>query len=316
MANELVVHKSNNFIEAQYKLTLDEMRILLLTLGTLNPKEPTREFEFTVAEFAERFNVKESDAYKQVSNAIDKLGGRWAYIEKTDKIHRKVTFLTEQVYFVGEGRFQIILHEKLMPYVSLLQERFTHYNLKFVSNFSGFHAIRFYELMAQYRNAGYREISVEDLKEWLQIPDKYDRYNSFNQRVLTPAVNEINEKSDLKVTFEPVKRGRKIIALKFSIDSKFKLKLPKWSSYKGAFLNTQNPKLSNNACGQYFRDCAKAMDDFYNDVSEIDKDGLKHYWIFCEMTGNRSKFGGVKFFTEQLKEKGYKIVDCELQKLK
>ena len=38
MSNELTVHKANNFVQASYSMTLDEMRILSLTLGVFNPK--------------------------------------------------------------------------------------------------------------------------------------------------------------------------------------------------------------------------------------------------------------------------------------
>ena len=66
-----------------------------------------------------------------------------------------------------------------------------------IGAFTSTHTIRLYELCSQYKTVGRREIKLEDLKDWLQIKDKYPRYNSFNQRVLEPAVLEINAKSDL-----------------------------------------------------------------------------------------------------------------------
>ncbi|MEH8109270.1 replication initiation protein, partial [Gallibacterium anatis] len=222
MAKNLIVVKSNNLVEASYKLTLDEMRILLLTIGKIDPSVENhhRDFEFTVAEFVENFGVDEKIAYQQVQAAVDKLGGRWAVLEDTPKVRRKAIFLTDQTYFKGEGRFQIVLHEKLMPFVSEIKNKFTKYNLEYVAKFSGFHSIRLYEILAQYRLRGWREVSLVELKEWLQISDKYNRYNNFNQRVLNPAINEINEKSDLFVEVEPIKRGRSIVSLKFTIQTK------------------------------------------------------------------------------------------------
>ena len=38
MTNDLTVHKANNFVQASYSMTLDEMRILALTLGVFNFK--------------------------------------------------------------------------------------------------------------------------------------------------------------------------------------------------------------------------------------------------------------------------------------
>lgn len=275
MPKELIVVKSNDFIEASYKLTLDETRVLLLTLGVLDPDKPKRLFEFTVSDFAKRFGIDEKIAYQQVSKAVDKLGGRWAVIEKTKKVERKVTFLTEQAYFQGEGRFQIILHEKLMPYISKLKGRFTKYNLDYVVNFNGFHSIRLYELMAQYRIGGEREISLTDLKDWLQVADKYPRYNNFKQWVIEPSVNEINNKSDLNITYEPIKQGRKIHGLKFTIKAKkqhqttnkIDIKLP----------NRPQVLKGSDAEGKWARECIRVIKKFYQDNKiELQNYRLEH----------------------------------------
>lgn len=219
MAKNAVVVKSNDFVEACYKLTLDEMRVLLLTIGKIDPtvKNHHRDFEFTVAEFAECFGADEKSAYIQVQKAIDRLSGRLVVVEKNDKLQRKVTFLTEQVYFYGEGRFQVILHEKLMPLVSDIKEKFTKYNLGFIAKFNSFHAIRLYEILAQQRRLGFREIELDTLKNWLQVADKYSRWDNFKAKLLEPAITEINGKSDLFVSYETIKKGRTITGLKFLI---------------------------------------------------------------------------------------------------
>lgn len=219
MAKNAVVVKSNDFVEACYKLTLDEMRVLLLTIGKIDPtvKNHHRDFEFTVAEFAECFGADEKSAYIQVQKAIDRLSGRLVVVEKNDKLQRKVTFLTEQVYFYGEGRFQVILHEKLMPLVSDIKEKFTKYNLGFIAKFNSFHAIRLYEILAQQCRLGFREIELDTLKNWLQVADKYSRWDNFKAKLLEPAITEINGKSDLFVSYETIKKGRTITGLKFLI---------------------------------------------------------------------------------------------------
>ena len=39
MTNDLTVHKANNFVQASYSMTLDEMRILAFNFGGFNPKK-------------------------------------------------------------------------------------------------------------------------------------------------------------------------------------------------------------------------------------------------------------------------------------
>lgn len=268
MSKSAVIVKSNDFIEACYKLTLDEMRVLLLTIGKIDPlaENHHRDFEFTVAEFAECFGADEKSAYQQVQKAIDKLSGRLVVIERNEKLQRKVTFLTEQVYFYGEGRFQVILHEKLMPLISDIKEKFTKYNLEFIAKFTSFHAIRLYEILAQHRRYGFREIELETLKNWLQIADKYgNRWDNFKVKLLEPAILEINEKSDLFVSYEPIKRGRKIAGLKFLIsqaqqaieNTQKSAKSDKITPVKirGRLPKRPAVKVGSHEEGQFFRAC-------------------------------------------------------------
>ena len=87
--------------------------------------------------------------------------------------------------------------DEVMPYLTQLKGQFAQYQLKNIAYFNSVHSIRIYELITQYRSVGNREITVDKLKEWLQVADNYPRWNNFKARVLDPAITEINEKSDL-----------------------------------------------------------------------------------------------------------------------
>ena len=57
----------------------------------------------------------------------------------------------------------------------------------------------------------------------------YERFAELNRRVLKPAIKEINEKSDIHLTFLPAKQARKIIGAQFRVIDNPKndqLKLP------------------------------------------------------------------------------------------
>lgn len=326
MVTELTISKANSFVEASYQMTLDEMRVLSLTLGVFDPLNPKQGFEFTVAEFCEHFPDVNSDiAYVQVQKAIAKIAKRDMILRDDHKMFVAVPFVTKRVYFKQEGRFYIEFHNDLMPYIANLKARYTKYELVNIGAFTSTHTIRLYELCSQYKKVGEREIKLNDLKEWLQISDKYPRYNSFNQRVLEPSISEINEKSDLYVTLNPIARGRRIVALKFKIKTKRNLvntepkrpPFPHKNKY-GQFvkLDRQNPKNSSHEYGLYARDCLKILEDFYQKIEDVPNTDLLFYWIF--LTGNasnRSKLGTKKTFVDELKKRGYKIVDCELVKL-
>ena len=327
MSSELTISKANSFVQASYSMTLDEMRVLALTLGVFDPENPTkRDFEFTVSEFCQHFpDVNPDIAYTQVQNAIRKISRRWMTLRDDEYVLDEVVFVTDRTYFKKEGRFRIMFHERLMPYISELHGNYTKYQLVQIGAFTSTHSIRLYELCSQYRKTGWRQTSLDDLKDWLQVTGKYDLYANFRKWVLEPAISEINAKSDLFVDVEPIKRGRSITALKFTIKTKKSAvkneqkrpPFPHKNKY-GQFvkLDRQNPKNSSHEYGLYARDCLKILESFYQKIEDVPNDDLLFYWIFLAgNSSNTSKFGSKKTFSDELKKRGYKIKDCELVKI-
>lgn len=327
MTNDLTVHKANNFVQASYSMTLDEMRILALTLGVFNPKNPSkRGFDFTVADFCKSFpDVNPDIAYTQVRNAVLKISKRWVTLVDNEHELTEVALIHKRSYFKKEGRFYIEFHDELIPYISELHDNYTKYKLINIGALGSTHAIRLYELCSQYRDTGWRQTSVEDIKSWLSISDKYPLFKDFKKRVLTPSINEINAKSDLLVDVEPIKRGRTIVALKFTIKSKksaVKIEqkrpaFPHKNKYgKYVTLNRDDPRTSNHEYGVWAKDCLKILEDFYQKIEDVPNEDLLFYWIFlASNASNKSKLGTKKTFVDELKKRGYKIVKCELVKL-
>lgn len=55
-------------------------------------------------------------------------------------------------------------------------------------------------MLKQFRTTGYRRISVEAFREFMEADDKtYDDYAQLKRRVLLPAVNELVEKNYIKL---------------------------------------------------------------------------------------------------------------------
>ena len=321
MANDLTVVKANSLIEASYRLTLDEMRLLALTIGTMNPKSDQQVFEFSVSEFVNQFPEVNADrAYTQIKSAIERISERWVKTE--DERHvTKFRWVSSQTYFKKEGRFKIALTNEIMPYLTQLKGQFTQYQLNHISGFTSVHTMRFYELLTQYKRVGQRYITIEDLKKWLQLEDKYNLWAELQRWVIKPSLNEINEKSDLFVEYEPIKKGRKVTGIEFRITHEKPVKkrpaFPHKNKYgKFVKLDTQNPKMSNAEYGNYARDCLKILEDFYSSLPDVTTEDLRHYWVFLTSNASfRSKLGKRSDFLNELQNRGYKIVNCELVKV-
>ena len=318
MTNDLTVVKANSLIEASYRLTLDEMRLLALTIGTMNPKSDQQVFEFSVSEFVNQFpDVNVDRAYTQIKSAIERISERWVKTE--DERHvTKFRWVSSQTYFKKEGRFKIALTNEIMPYLTQLKGQFTQYQLNHISGFTSVHTMRFYELLTQYKRVGQRYITIEDLKKWLQLEDKYNLWAELQRWVIKPSLNEINEKSDLFVGYEPIKRGRKIIGVEFNITHEKPVKkrpaFPHKNKY-GNFVkfNAQDPKFSSHEYSVYAKDCLKMLDDFYSDLADVTLEDLVFYAKFLAVNqSHKSKFGKERNIWAELKKRGYKLSQYEL----
>ena len=115
------------------------------------------------------------------------------------------------------GELIIEFPRLLKPYMLQLKDRFTSYTLENVVYLKSSYSIRLYELLKQYLSLRKRRFDVDELKDLLGIVDEYKLYGHFKNMVLNVAKKQINENTDIKIEFEQIKKGRKIISVQFNI---------------------------------------------------------------------------------------------------
>mgnify|MGYP001013529264 len=111
----------------------------------------------------------------------------------------------------------LVFSEAVTPLLSDLKSEFTKYLASDLKGLSSAYAIRIYELIKQYENIGKREIAISDLRFMLCLQDKYPLFGNLQQRIIDPAIREINKNTPMQVTYELRKTGRKFthIELRF-----------------------------------------------------------------------------------------------------
>jgi plasmid replication initiation protein len=301
MANDLVVVKANSLIEASYRLSIDEVRILALTIGSMDPNSNQQVFDFTVADFVREFpEINLDNAYKQIQGAIKRIYERSVKTEDKDRV-TEFRWVSSRTYFKKEGRFRIAMTNEVMPYLTQLKGQFTKYQLRNISSFNSVHSIRIYELITQYRKVGEREITIEELKKWLQVEDKYSAFFDFKKRVLSTAIREINEKSDLLVEVEQIKRGRTVQALKFVILPKQKAENTENLTKSGRPKLPQRPqvKKGTDAEAKWARECIKVLEDWRKTLKER---GEKLSTSDLELLRSYNKITGDWYTVEKITE--------------
>jgi len=226
ITNQLIV-KSNNLIEASYRLTTQEQRIILLVASMMRPEdEDFQEYYIEIQSFMDFIGVSGHSKYKEIKEITKKLRERTIVIKNLqENSETQVGWVSSFKYYNREGYIKIRLDPELIPYFLKLKERFTQYQLKNVIKLKSSYSIRLYELLKQYEKVKERYFELPTLKRILGIkPEEYKLYGDFNRKVLKKAKEELKEKTDLKFSYKEKKDARKVIGIYFFI--KLNLKNP------------------------------------------------------------------------------------------
>lgn len=230
MARDVLVTKSNYLIEASYKLSLNEQRLVLCAIAQLDGRKPLspdkNKITVTALEFAETFDMPLKQAYEAMEMAADRLYERdIRTADPKNKQRERFRWVSSVKYWESEAKVTLGFSVEILPYLTKLHRQFTSYALKQVANLSSAYAIRLYEFLVQFKSTGERYITVEDFRDSLELSDKYPVFADLRRRVIDPSVEMINVSTNLKVTWEPMKTGKAITAMKFSFTEEPQKKL-------------------------------------------------------------------------------------------
>lgn len=222
------VYKANALVEASYRLSLYEQRIILACISQVRRDEPLTDQQFytiSAQQIAEMTGTQLGTAYQNLKAASERLFDRRVTLHEAPNgqggTRVKLTRWVQTVeYRDTEGAVALRFGTDMVPYLSQLTEQFTRYALADVAKMSSAHAIRLYELLAQWRGTGKREVTLEWLREALQLEDRYSNIRDLKRWVITPAIEQINEHSPLWVKWDQRKTGRRVSHLVFTFGEK------------------------------------------------------------------------------------------------
>lgn len=224
----LTIYKDNAVVEAGYRLSLNEQRVVLACIAQVQSKESlliTDKFELSAIDFAKLFSVSNDRAYHALIEVTESLFNRYVIINKPfpdkPKITRLKTRWISSIYYMDDdGKITLTFAQDMLPYLSQLKGQFTKYELKHIGNMTSIYGIRLYELLMQWKSTGKREIEIDWLKKQFEINEQYAAMKDFKKWVIDPAVKDINKHSNYAVSWEQRKTGRKVTHLTFTFYEK------------------------------------------------------------------------------------------------
>jgi len=220
-----LVRKSNDLIAGDSKLTVSELKLFTMVLEQIKTTDSSlRKYYVTAEEFGKKIGMV-ANPYKFLEKVSDKLQGRVIEIPTgLHNVRKKINLFLSVVYQDKKGKLAVEMHPDLEPHILKLKSRFTKYESRFIYKLKSKYVIRFYEYvkaqMGLQRKNEYIviELSIEKLREVLDLGNKFERISSLKDRVITKLGKEINKNTDLKVTIKDIKEGKKIIAFNFTIN--------------------------------------------------------------------------------------------------
>ena len=224
LSNLTIVH-ANQLIDASYCFNLIEMRVLSLASTKIDSrKSKIGEIRIDVSEYDRTYGIKNNRSYGDLRDAVKSIMRKPIKLFDGSKI-RELSWLVMNEYETDDYGSHVLIEfsPKIEPYIFDLKERFTSISFEYAARLNTSFSFRLYQWLkkVQYVDGNKMNGSVEVIfsidwmKSQAQIKGDHSRWGHFHDRVIKPAVEKINTNTDISVIYEPIKSGRKVIAVKF-----------------------------------------------------------------------------------------------------
>ena len=216
------VIQNNSLAMGNYDMTTMEQKLFLVMLSTIKKDDtnvtPTT---FRVVDLADIMQVSSQVLYRDLKRICKSIMSKIVEIKKPDNGWDIFNIISDAEYRNKQGTLTLTINPKAKPYLLQLKELFTSFRLENALIMDGKYAIRIYQQAKSNVYKGEYIINIDEFKKQLTLTqESYKEYSNIKAKVLFPAIKEINEKTDINLTVEEIRVGRKVGALKFKSSNK------------------------------------------------------------------------------------------------
>ena len=227
-AQKELISKQNALVDSKYNLSLYELRIFNSLLSRIGRKETefqeyTIPFKDLIVECNLNRGTASANNYATLKNTIRKLKSR--VIEINDDNNEWAFYSLFETARKEHGKDEVVfkISKELKPYLLELKNKFTQLKIDYLIKLSSIFAVRFYEIATKNLHKHTTHwvfiLEVAEIKTRFGIEDKYKKYANFKARVLDPAMQEINQKTDIHLEYKQIpspRNKRKIEKIEFT----------------------------------------------------------------------------------------------------
>lgn len=202
-----------------FNLSEQQQRVVIYLIGQVSPDdEDSTLYEFSINDFCEVCGIDpySSNRISELMDFIKEISDKGVWIKVNDRSKTVTRWIAKAYIDPNDNTIRIRLDEMMKPFLLQLKEKCAQNELLLMFSFKSKYTMRMYELikttLLQEPEARQREYDLDEFRQ-LMGAETYQTYQTFKTRALVPAIEEINQQSDMMVSYEPVKRGRSVAKL-------------------------------------------------------------------------------------------------------
>lgn len=202
-----VAVRSKAIIEAKYNLSAKENDIVDMILTEIHPDDNKLEYELSVKKYKKFYPIKdEGNIYRKLSEAVKSIEPKRIY---SKEINKKISYawFPKIEYVEDKGIIKVELHKDIKKAMVDFKSCI-YYNLKYSIPLQTDYSKRYYYFCKQFEKTGYLIQTLSELREKIEIGDKYKDYYDFKRFILEPSKIQINEKTDLIIYYNELRKDK------------------------------------------------------------------------------------------------------------
>ena len=224
--NKLTVQKSRPLTALwQSDLTLAEFKIMDAYLARIDSRKPEmRTVQLTKGELEKALGVtriNKADLEQRLKNLYSPID-----LEKGNPKKLKLRALFEEADAEqdenGIWQIQLTCTDAAMKYIFNIERiGYVKYQLRSIASIQSRYTYILFLYLEMNRKFKTWEVGIDELKEILNChtDDLYKEFKMFNQRILKRCQKELHEKTECRFTYEPVRKGRSVAKIRFTLGS-------------------------------------------------------------------------------------------------
>lgn len=226
-----ILIKHNTLVSARYNLTPNECRAFTYLLYKIqrNREDNIREKSCIISqdEFKQIINDKNKSSINGITSILKSLKKNDIYLkekkgDKNNYIWSEYSFISGFEFDDELNNFKVVCAEKV--YDTLMNHDYkndgfyTPINLIIWFQFKLNSTQRIYELLRLWSNTKKTvNYTIDELREFMMLENKYSQYRDFKKRVILPAIKELKEVGQLDIEIKENRVNRQVTSIDFIV---------------------------------------------------------------------------------------------------